>query len=163
MPPEEGLGLCKISLGLVSKFDAEELDCGGDGVEVEAEGGCNKLALEAETDNGWYCSTVVGNDGVWGATGPVPWLAVARRFSVGVSPGRPLRRRCQRNTQKRMRRRPADAPTTIPPIVPPLSLEEFNSVISPRKSRNGVLTKTRIQSYRHQCRSDNTSQFTVGL
>ena len=53
-----------ISLNLESAFDAEEFDCGG------VEGGSNSAA--AVTGSGGYRSTVMGSDGVWGVTGPVP-------------------------------------------------------------------------------------------
>ena len=99
-----------ISLDLESEFDAEEFECGGDGVGVAVGGGCNMVVEEVEMDNG-YCSTVAGSDGVWKITGPVPW-----------SPDRLLRRRYQRNTPTRTRRIPAHAPTTIPPMAPPFNL-----------------------------------------
>jgi hypothetical protein len=73
-PVDEGFGLCRISLALESEFDAEEFDCGGDGVRVEMETGCNRLvSVEVDGGNGRYRSTVVGSDGVWKVgTGPVP-------------------------------------------------------------------------------------------
>ena len=64
VPPNEGFGLCRISLDLESAFVAEELDCGGDVVEV--------VSAEVETVTGWYRSTVVGSDGVWNVMRPVP-------------------------------------------------------------------------------------------
>lgn len=58
-----------MSLDLESGFDAEELDCGGDGVTTA---GKVVVLVEAETANGWYRSTVVGSDGVWKVTRLVP-------------------------------------------------------------------------------------------
>lgn len=125
-PLKEGLGLCIISLDLESRFDAEEFECGGDGVGVEVEGSCNRLAFAGTgTDNGWYRSTVVGSVGVWKVIRLALWSTVARGCSVAIDPGRLLR--YQRNTQIRMKRRPAHAPTTMPPMAPPSSLDKSKS------------------------------------
>jgi len=59
---KEGFGLCMISLNLESAFDTEESDCGGDAGNT----------VEAATGSGGCRSVVMGSDGVWKATGPVP-------------------------------------------------------------------------------------------
>lgn len=122
---KEGLG---TNSDLKPEFDAEGLECGGNG--VEAEGGCNK-PVEGETDNGWCCSTAAGSVGIWKDVELAPCSAATGGFSAVI--GRLLR--YQRNTQKRMKRIPAHAPTTIPPMVPPSSLNESDSVISSTKKK----------------------------
>lgn len=69
------------------------------------------------------CRSMVGSDGVWNITGPVP--TVGGGASAEMDPVRPRRRRHQRNAPERTRRRPAHTPTAMPPIVPALSLNEI--------------------------------------
>ena len=75
--------MCKISL-LEFEFEAEELECGNEGVELGVREGCDRMgSAEAEVVNVWYRSTEVGSDGVWKVRGPVG----ARGTGVGIDPG----------------------------------------------------------------------------
>lgn len=84
--PKEGVGLCKMSLDRESVFDTEELECGGDGVEIKVEVGCNNLwSGVAEASDVGCRSMTVGSEGVWKSTGPV--LMVGLVASVEVCAG----------------------------------------------------------------------------
>lgn len=72
-----------MSLDRESVFDTEELECGGDGVELKVEVGCNKLGSGVAEASDVCCRPVtVGSDGVWKITGPVLMAGLAASVEV---------------------------------------------------------------------------------